>query len=687
MRPTIHIHPLVVLAAASMALTRPIPAVQCAGGSTELLSQAPDRNDGFLSDDSTDAFGQPSSNAEDFVLRQGMRLTGLRVWGYYWPSGDAVTDNFTVIVHTDDGGNVGPLVRRENGVHSTRSATGAQVAGLDEYEYVLQFAHPLSLPPGTYWIEVFNRTGDGDEDWLWETGTVDGTNGRPGHRVDGNDAPGRGWTSSPWDLALSVCGVPVDPVPSFVTQYPDGPSSGSSDASCQSCTAGVLVRADDFSLDERIELQDILVFGTYGPGASFYEDRFTLLLHEENSSGEPGDVVYVEQSTRSERYRLRTDVGASDVFRYVLTPSAPIVLEPGRYWLQVYNDTHSSNLDWDWMMTDHDPDNGARFSLLAFEAPGHDWAMLAQDLAFEVRGRLVDPPTLLVQQPSDFREGHTSDENCLPCNDDDHASAENVVFTETVTIEDILYAGFYATVGRPGDRTFTLAVHRDLGGTSRGDGLLRTDIHVNRATTDQDAITYAEFLYHLVPQAPIQLGPGAYWFEIFNDTADNNDTWFWTSGTADATHGIHGSADSEQAPGSVWRAQADDLNLVLRGSTGLGELNCTANTNSTGAPASIDAIGSASVSAGDLTLHSTPVPNQASVFFHGTNQIQLPFGDGFLCTSGDVRRGRVVHASGGTASYTYDNSHPRRSLTGLEGTTRNFQHWFRDPMGGQRGLQ
>ena len=686
MRPTISRLHLFLLAAVSVAMTRPASAMQCSGGSIELLSQAPDQNDGFLSDDSTDAFGRPASNVEDFVLRQGMRVSSLRVWGFYWPSGNAVPDNFTVIVHADDGGNVGPLVRRENGVQSTRSATGAQVSGLDEYEYVLQLARPLSLPPGTYWIEIFNRTGDGAEDWLWETGIADGANGSPGHRVDGDDAPGTLWHTSPWDLALSICGEPVDPDPSFVTQYPDSPGALESDASCSSCSTGAMAVADDFLLSDRTAVRDVVVFGTYGPGVSYYEDRFTLLLHEDDA-GQPGDPVYVEQGIHTARHSLRTEIGVEDVFRYVLTMDAPVDLEPGRYWLQVYNDTYGSNVDWEWMDADPDPDHGFNNCFVAFEAPGADWVVTnLDDRAFELRGRLVDPPPVLVHQTSDFQVGLPSDEDCDQCVGDDHASAENVRFTESVTLEDILFRGFYSPGNEPDAGTFTLVVHRDSGGLPGAILRLEANLHVNRATTDQETIGNVAFLYHLVPRSPIPLAAGTYWFEIFGDSSDTLATWYWSTGTADGTHGIPGSADSEQAPGSTWNARAEDLALVLRGRSGLGQVYCTATANSTGAPAAIDASGSASVSAADLTLHSAPVPNQASVFFHGTNQVQIPFGDGFLCTSGDVRRGRVVHAAGGSAAYIYDNSHPRRSLAGLEGTTRNFQHWFRDPMGGGAGF-
>ena len=114
----------------------------------------------------------------------------------------------------------------------------------------------------------------------------------------------------------------------------------------------------------------------------------------------------------------------------------------------------------------------------------------------------------------------------------------------------------------------------------------------------------------------------------------------------------------------------------------LGTNYCVTNANSTGSAAEISASGTASSTAANLTLTSAPVPNQNGIFFHGANQANLPFGNGTLCTTGGIRRGAVVLASGNSASTTYDNSGPKFDLSDFVGTARNFQHWFRDPMGG-----
>ncbi len=127
-------------------------------------------------------------------------------------------------------------------------------------------------------------------------------------------------------------------------------------------------------------------------------------------------------------------------------------------------------------------------------------------------------------------------------------------------------------------------------------------------------------------------------------------------------------------------SDCNDYDLVVSGSGGgLGSKYCTATINSTGSPADLTASGSTSSAAGDLALQSAPVPNNFGLFFHAANQTQIPFGNGFQCAVNDIFLGAVVSASGNVATYLYDNSDAKHSLSAQVGSTRNFQHWFRDP--------
>ena len=99
--------------------------------------------------------------------------------------------------------------------------------------------------------------------------------------------------------------------------------------------------------------------------------------------------------------------------------------------------------------------------------------------------------------------------------------------------------------------------------------------------------------------------------------------------------------------------------------------------------------GSASIGANDLLLKANTLPGtQFGVFFHGANQIETPFGDGIRCAGGDIRRFGVIQTTSlGDASYAVDNGHPAHADVLMAGASRNFQFWFRDPIGGPAGFK
>lgn len=133
--------------------------------------------------------------------------------------------------------------------------------------------------------------------------------------------------------------------------------------------------------------------------------------------------------------------------------------------------------------------------------------------------------------------------------------------------------------------------------------------------------------------------------------------------------------------GGLWEAlpnsQATDLVDVYEP---VGSNYCAALPNSTGCAATISAVGSASLAANDLVLGSSCMPDGVYIFFHASNQLQVPFGNGILCASGNVFRILpAAIASGGMVQRTLDLPSVGITSPGL----RNFQCWFRDvPAGG-----
>ena len=112
---------------------------------------------------------------------------------------------------------------------------------------------------------------------------------------------------------------------------------------------------------------------------------------------------------------------------------------------------------------------------------------------------------------------------------------------------------------------------------------------------------------------------------------------------------------------------------------------CLTSANSAGAGAQIFFVGSSGVAANDLVLTCTALPvGQLGLFFYGPNQIQLPFGDGFRCVGGQIKRlgpPNSVDVFGNTARFLDYTQSPMNSGAGLvvPGAVFNFQFWYRDP--------
>ncbi len=116
------------------------------------------------------------------------------------------------------------------------------------------------------------------------------------------------------------------------------------------------------------------------------------------------------------------------------------------------------------------------------------------------------------------------------------------------------------------------------------------------------------------------------------------------------------------------------------------EVYCTAAANSVGAGANISVSGSTSVASNDLVLSAGPVPNQPAIFFFGPNQIEVPFGNGFRCVGGAVKRLPVVFGSGNTITHPLDNTQSPSAGAVIAGSTWNFQAWYRDPNAGGKNF-
>jgi hypothetical protein len=86
-----------------------------------------------------------------------------------------------------------------------------------------------------------------------------------------------------------------------------------------------------------------------------------------------------------------------------------------------------------------------------------------------------------------------------------------------------------------------------------------------------------------------------------------------------------------------------------------------------------------------MVLTATGLPGgQFGIFYYGRNQVQIPFGNGFRCVGGgQIYRLPLGQADGsGVSNFALDFNNLPSGGQIATGEVWNFQHWYRDPMGG-----
>jgi len=147
---------------------------------------------------------------------------------------------------------------------------------------------------------------------------------------------------------------------------------------------------------------------------------------------------------------------------------------------------------------------------------------------------------------------------------------------------------------------------------------------------------------------------------------------------------------SDEGDGSIVEAAVDDvLGEDLGPSCKPPHNYCVSTPTSASPGARITWDGSSSIAANDLELVATLCPaGQFGIFFMGATRIQVAFGHGFLCAGGGLTRFNppILTDAFGEARYALDVSAPPAAGLVVEGSTWNFQFWFRDPPAGGAGF-
>jgi len=149
-----------------------------------LLEQLPNGLDGLFADETCSYCPTGQQTVADNFFHDAYvnSIDEIVIWGGYYPEDiPNITDDFTIILHADSGGQPGEVLASVSGLQAwSREQTG--VILFDTHEYMFKIRTPplwLPLSPGTFWIELFNNSTE-SSNFYWETGNLDVANGVAG---------------------------------------------------------------------------------------------------------------------------------------------------------------------------------------------------------------------------------------------------------------------------------------------------------------------------------------------------------------------------------------------------------------------------------------------------------------------------------------------------------------------------
>lgn len=161
----------------------------------------------------------------------------------------------------------------------------------------------------------------------------------------------------------------------WLDQPPNQTSGIFSDLDCAACLPTSLqqVVAENFILDTPNTIAQLVVWGVYAPNNTIPEkDDFTVTFRSDNA-GLPGEVISTETHIPTERVDTGLNLFAMDEHMYTLTLINPITLTPGRYWVEVFNNTTDSPDTFTWETGDPDPVYGLFNAVFSAFYPNPSW--------------------------------------------------------------------------------------------------------------------------------------------------------------------------------------------------------------------------------------------------------------------------------------------------------------------------
>lgn len=168
--------------------------------------QRPEESTGIYADADCklcDSAGSQSA-AVGFRFSKRTVLSAVHVWGAFYPS-DARpdVDAFSVILHDIENDLPGNTIASFDGLPAERAETGVTLTlEVPELKFEIDLPQPVTLEPGSYYIEVFNDTTGSSDTFIWEYGVSVATTSIAGTPF-ADEAPGQTWVLSS-DINLSL---------------------------------------------------------------------------------------------------------------------------------------------------------------------------------------------------------------------------------------------------------------------------------------------------------------------------------------------------------------------------------------------------------------------------------------------------------------------------------------------------
>ena len=215
----------------------------------------------------------------------------------------------------------------------------------------------------------------------------------------------------PLFVAAVVCAIAASPAGAqqvtLIDQIPDGaPAFGTSGLSDSDCTFGdpnrAAARAEDFFVDAAVDIDTIVFRGQYNDETAPSDPTpFVIRIHAD-AGGLPGAVIADPVATVTQTLILQTNLSLHEF----TATFAPIHLEPGTYWAEIFEDDTTTDLCFNWQSGFQDVANSNDGNAVDLSnAPGSSWTLQAglgdqSNLTILITGELAAPAPDVTEVPT-----------------------------------------------------------------------------------------------------------------------------------------------------------------------------------------------------------------------------------------------------------------------------------------------